>query len=213
MNSKKAERLKNKLAKVLIEVSALYKEIGELPIKHTWVIDACNSVTFEGICYMFFEDDIELYDHDNIKWKGSKVFEEYIGHDIIDTCQYSDNVVKPILKYCEPHRKKVRGARKKLGDVLCEIDDQDEDWVIDKLHNKKFNVEEIIKAAFEDVTIEEDILYSCNKKTWVKSSNAEDFIESEGLVDGTAFWIKRDGNIKKYVVEEVIERRFFAKEA
>lgn len=215
MNNKEAKRLRNKLTKVVTEVIELYKEIGELPIKHTWVIDACNSITYEGIRYTFFVDYDELYDDNHVKFVGAEFFKEYMETILVDTYQYYDNVVEPILKYCKPHCKKAMAARKKLVNVLCEIQDQDEDWVIDKLNQKEFDVEEIVEAAFGDVQIEEEVLYSVDKKTWFEAYDLEDFIESEELVDGTEFWIKRDGDIEHYIaeVEEVVECRFNVKRA
>ena len=61
--------------------------------------------------------------------------------------------------------------------------------------------------AFEGVEIKEEILYSTDKKTWVTHGSVEEFIEDEGLVNGTEFYIKTDGKIKKHtvVVEEVVE--------
>lgn len=89
---------------------------------------------------------------------GAEFFKEYMETYLVDTYQYQDNIVEPILKYCEPHCKRAMAARKKLVNVLCEIEDGDEDWVIDKLDQKEFDVEEMVEAAFEDVEIEEDVL-------------------------------------------------------
>lgn len=215
MNNKEAKKLRNKLTKVVTEVIELYKEIGELPVKHTWVIDDCNSVTFDGTRYTFFVDYDELYNDNDIKWVGSEFFKEYMETHLVDTYQYRDNIVEPILKYCKPYCKKAMAARKKLVNTLCEIQDQDEDWVIDKLYMKEFDVEEIVEAAFEDVEIEEEVLYSYDKKTWFEAYYVEDFIESEGLGNGTEFWIKRDGDIEHYIaeVEEVIGYQIGAKKA
>lgn len=214
-SKKTYKKLKNKLTKVVTEAIEVYKEIGELPVKHTWVIDESNSITFEGVRYTFFVDYDELYYDEYITCNISPFFKDYMGFDIYDTDEYVENIVNPILKYCKSYCKKAMATRKKILNVLCEIEDQDEDWVIDMFHRKEFNVDEIVESAFEDVEIVEEILYSTDKKIWVEADSLEAFIEDEGLVNGTKFWIKRDGVVKRYVVEieEIVNYRIIPKKA
>jgi hypothetical protein len=203
MNRKEYNKYKTKLEKILTEFVEVFKEVGHLEVEHTWKIDDCNSVTYKGILYTFWEDKDELCDCSFLTRNLSKAFEYFIDwYDITNSDMYYDCIVDPILKKYKDQIKKPKQLLKKFEKNF----DENPDYIVDALERGVFDIEELLEMALEDVDIEDEILYSYDNNNWVKHGSAEEFIEDEGLVDGVDFYIKTNGKVKKHnvVVEKVV---------